>query len=41
LREEVDEVVCLESPGGFGAVGEFYVDFRQTTDDEVISLLAN
>ena len=39
LRGEVDEVVCLETPVWFGAVGQFYVDFRQTSDDEVVELL--
>jgi putative phosphoribosyl transferase len=39
LRSEVDEVVCLETPAWFGAVGQFYVDFRQTSDDEVVELL--
>jgi len=39
LRMEADEVVCLHSPIGFGGVGEFYRDFRQTTDEEVIRLL--
>jgi putative phosphoribosyl transferase len=35
----VDRVICLESPALFYAVGQFYVDFRQTTDDEVRELL--
>ncbi|MBN9112375.1 MAG: phosphoribosyltransferase [Pseudonocardia sp.] len=39
LRSEVDELVCLDVPPRFVAVGEFYRDFRQTTDDEVESLL--
>jgi putative phosphoribosyl transferase len=39
LHGEVDEVVCLETPAWFGAVGQFYVDFRQTSDDEVVELL--
>jgi putative phosphoribosyl transferase len=39
LRSEVDEVVSLETPAWFGAVGQFYVDFRQTTDEEVVELL--
>jgi putative phosphoribosyl transferase len=39
LRPDVDEIVCLESPSDFRAVGEFYDDFSQTTDDEVVSLL--
>jgi putative phosphoribosyl transferase len=39
LRPEVDEVVCLATPRHFGAIGAFYADFRQLTDDEVIRLL--
>ncbi len=35
----VDHVVCLEAPAEFRAVGQFYVDFSQTTDDEVRDLL--
>jgi putative phosphoribosyl transferase len=40
LRPAVDEIVCLESPPTFRAVGEWYDDFSQTTDDEVVRLLA-
>ena len=40
LRKEVDDVVCLESPEAFFAIGLYYRDFHQITDDEVISLLA-
>lgn len=39
LRRLVDEVVCLESPPFFRAVGQMYVDFRQTTDQEVHDIL--
>lgn len=39
LRREADDVVCLHTPGLFYAVGQFYDDFAQTTDDEVIALL--
>jgi putative phosphoribosyl transferase len=39
LRKEADEVVCLLSPWGFHAVGQFYADFSQTTDEEVKALL--
>ena len=35
----VDRVICLESPQSFYAVGQFYSDFRQTSDDEVRELL--
>lgn len=41
LREEVDEVVCLEVPRYFGALGAFYEDFRQLSDDDVIDALAH
>ncbi|MGP4002330.1 phosphoribosyltransferase family protein [Streptomyces sp. 8N706] len=40
LRSEVDEVVCLSTPSAFYAVGEWYEDFSQTEDREVIDLLA-
>lgn len=40
LRGEVDELVCLSTPRGFSAVGEWYRDFGQTPDEEVVSLLA-
>jgi predicted phosphoribosyltransferase len=40
LRSEADEVVCLYAPPAFGAVGEFFADFSEVTDDDVISLLA-
>lgn len=39
LSRVADEVVCLESPERFFAIGQFYDDFRQTTDDEVVELL--
>lgn len=39
LSGKVDKLVCLESPSGFYAVGQFYVDFGQTSDDEVRELL--
>lgn len=39
LRGWADEVVCLSTPVGFSAVGEWYGDFSQTSDDEVVSLL--
>jgi len=40
LKPEVDEIVCLFSPEDFGAVGAFYMDFRQVEDDLVADLLA-
>jgi putative phosphoribosyl transferase len=39
LRLEVDDVVCLDTPSPFIAVGQFYQDFRQVTDADVIRLL--
>jgi predicted phosphoribosyltransferase len=39
LKEEADRVVCLHTPESFYAIGQFYVDFAQTTDEEVTSLL--
>lgn len=39
LREDADDVVCVIAPESFAAVGQWYVDFRQTTDDDVVSLL--
>lgn len=39
LGTQVDEVVCLSTPVLFSAVGEWYRDFSQTSDEEVISLL--
>ena len=40
LRAEADEVVCLATPRAFRAVGEWYEDFSQTSDEEVAALLA-
>jgi putative phosphoribosyl transferase len=40
LRKEADDVVCLETPEHFFAIGLYYRDFHQITDDEVIGLLA-
>jgi predicted phosphoribosyltransferase len=40
LANEADEVVCLATPEPFVAVGVWYRDFGQTTDDEVRELLA-
>jgi len=34
-----DELVCVHTPGDFFAIGQFYADFSQTTDDEVIACL--
>jgi predicted phosphoribosyltransferase len=40
LQREVDDVVCAATPEPFFAVGVWYADFSQTTDDEVRDLLA-
>jgi putative phosphoribosyl transferase len=39
IKNLVDEVVCLSSPSLFHAVGQFYREFDQTSDEEVIALL--
>ncbi len=39
LEAEADEVVSLLTPDRFGAVGLWYEDFAQTSDDEVAALL--
>jgi len=40
LAAECDDIVCLATPEPFYAVGPHYQDFRQTTDQEVVRLLA-
>jgi putative phosphoribosyl transferase len=40
LADVADEVVCLETPWSFFSVGQFYQDFSQTSDKEVVALLA-
>jgi putative phosphoribosyl transferase len=40
LREEADEIVCLEQYEDFGAIGYYYRDFHQVSDEEVIDTLA-
>jgi putative phosphoribosyl transferase len=39
LRQEVDALICLETPELFGAIGYFYRDFRQVSDQEVVAIL--
>jgi predicted phosphoribosyltransferase len=39
VRAYCDEVVCLDTPAQFYAVGQFYRDFPQVSDEEVIDLL--
>jgi predicted phosphoribosyltransferase len=39
MREEADDVVCLEDYSAFGAIGYYYSDFTQVLDEEVIAML--
>jgi putative phosphoribosyl transferase len=39
LRPDVDETVCLQVSADFGAVGAFYRNFEQVTDQQVAELL--
>lgn len=39
LRADTDEVVCLDAPEWFFAIGQLYADFSQTSDEEVVDLL--
>ncbi len=39
LRAEVDDAVCLLAPEELYAIGEFYQDFKQVSDEEVVRLL--
>ncbi|WP_165987930.1 phosphoribosyltransferase family protein [Streptomyces sp. YIM 98790] len=39
LLQDADEVVFLSAPSGFGSVGQWYEDFAQTEDREVVELL--
>ena len=39
LRAEVDDLVCAVTPRAFRAIGEFYEDFSQVSDEEVTALL--
>jgi putative phosphoribosyl transferase len=40
LRAELDDIVCLETPEPFYAIGMYYRDFHQVADEEVVRLLA-
>jgi len=40
LKAHVDELVCLQQPKPFGAIGYFYQDFHQIPDEEAIRLLS-
>jgi putative phosphoribosyl transferase len=39
FKDEVDEIVCATTPEPFLAVGQWYEEFSQTSDDEVRELL--
>ncbi len=41
VRSLADEVMCLEAPEDFQAVGQFYRSFPQVEDDEVVALLSS
>lgn len=40
MEREADEVVCLEKPESFFAVGQFFADFSEVTDEEVREILS-
>lgn len=40
LQDEVDDLVCLDVPEPFVAIGQFYRDFSEVSDDDVVSILA-
>jgi predicted phosphoribosyltransferase len=40
MQSEADDIVCLEDHRQFGAIGVYYADFRQVSDEEVIRTLA-
>lgn len=40
LSEVADEVVCVQQPRWLSSIGQWYDDFRQTPDEEVVALLA-
>src|SRR6266540_4258307 len=40
LGREADAVICVQSPAGFRAVGQWYKDFAQLDDEQVVQLLA-
>jgi len=39
IEKEADAVVCLETPALFYAVGQFFEEFPQVTDEEVMAIL--
>ena len=38
-QDDADELVCVQTPELFSAIGQFYADFSPTTDDEVAACL--
>ena len=40
LEERADETICLSTPAFFQAVGQYYEDFSQTSDEDVRELLS-
>ena len=41
LSEYADEIICLRLPDYFAAVGQFYLEFPQVSDEEIIKILSN
>jgi putative phosphoribosyl transferase len=41
IHDKADRIICLSSPIDFYAAGQFYLDFSQVTDEEVIATLAD
>ena len=39
LEKSADKIICLQAPLMFSAVGQFYANFEQTSDEEVIAVL--
>jgi len=39
IAKETDEVVCLATPLNFFAVGQFFLEFSQVSDEEVVAIL--
>jgi putative phosphoribosyl transferase len=39
MAREADAIVCLSVPVDFYAVGQFFKDFSQVTDDEAIAIM--
>jgi putative phosphoribosyl transferase len=39
MGRDADELVCVDTPEPFHAIGQFYADFPQTTDEEVLACL--